>query len=588
MHAPLLSHESCVHGLPSSQLTPFTLPAQLPLASQVSEIVHAFLSSHAAVLKLKVQPLLASQNSSVHTLLSLQSADLPGAQLPLSQWSPEVQTLPSSQSAEFAAKTQPLLLSQLSSVHGLLSLHATWPPAPHLPSLHASPAVQALPSSQAVTLFRCAHPVLEHESSVHALPSSQVTSSAKATQKPLLHAEPEFQPALSQKACLQVMPSLPALATQPLMGSQLSTVQGLPSSHSVWLTPLHSPPAQLSPPVQALPSSQLPELASWLQPPCGPPKGSQLSLVQTFPSSQLTAPPPAHLPPAHASLTVQALPSVHGVELFAWTQPFLASQASSVQALPSSQPVTLPLRQTPPLQLSPLVHALPSSQVLPTPAGLNAHLPSTHASSVQVFWSLQSLSVLHAQLGAPLHLPLAQMSPEVQAFPSSQLAALGELTQPKPGKHASSVQGLLSVQLRLAPPLHAPAKQLSPLVQSLPSVQVMPSAAATKAHSPPTHESCVHTSLSSHWPSLVHGQLGVPPQLPALQLSAVVQSLPSLQLAVLGKCTQSPLFLSQLSSVQVLLSSQVLVTPPGRHLPPPHTSPLVHALPSVHAALLFA
>jgi len=47
----------------------------------------------------------------------------------------------------------------------------------------------------------------------------------------------------------------------------------------------------------------------------------QVSSVQAFPSSQLSASPPTHPPPLHASFVVQTLPSSQGAVLFVWTQP---------------------------------------------------------------------------------------------------------------------------------------------------------------------------------------------------------------------------------------------------------------------------
>ena len=59
----------------------------------------------------------------------------------------------------------------------------------------------------------------------------------------------------------------------------------------------------------------------------------------------------------------------------------------------------------------------------------------------------------------------------VQAFPSSQDAVLLALTQPLAGTQESSVQGLLSLQPGAEPPTHAPAAQVSAVVQALPSSQ---------------------------------------------------------------------------------------------------------------------
>jgi len=70
---------------------------------------------------------------------------------------------------------------------------------------------------------------------------------------------------------------------------------------------------------------------------------------------------PPQLPPAHASLTVQLLPSSHGAALKMLVQPDFASQTSVVQMLPSSHVIaSAPGTHSPPLQVSPTVQTLSS------------------------------------------------------------------------------------------------------------------------------------------------------------------------------------------------------------------------------------
>jgi hypothetical protein len=89
----------------------------------------------------------------------------------------------------------------------------------------------------------------------------------------------------------------------PLFPSQLSVVQGFPSSQ-VMGVPAHLPAAQRSPWVHALPSLQVPGKGAWTQ----PLNASHTSRVQTEPSSQLMA-WPLHAPKPQMSLALQALPS---------------------------------------------------------------------------------------------------------------------------------------------------------------------------------------------------------------------------------------------------------------------------------------
>src|SRR5438105_4328997 len=77
------------------------------------------------------------------------------------------------------------------------------------------------------------------------------------------------------------------------------------------------------------------------------------------------------------------------------------------------------------------------------------------------------------QLGAapPTQTPSVQVSPVVQALPSSQEAVLLAFTHPVALLHESSVQWLPSLQLGAAPPTQTLNAQVSPVVQALPSSQ---------------------------------------------------------------------------------------------------------------------
>src|SRR6266849_2885098 len=409
----------------------------------------------------------------------------------------------------------------------------------------------------------------------------------------------------------------------PLQVSLL--VQASPSLHGAGLLllqlaagpPTHAPAAQVSLVVQAFPSLQGPVLLVCTQPVAG----TQLSSVQTLPSSQLGAGPPTQVPPLHASLVVQAFPSLHGLVLLVCTQPVSGLQASVVQTLPSSQLGAGPPTQVPPLQVSLVVQAFPSLQglvllvctqpvaglqlssvqTLPSSqlgAGPPTHAPPAQVSLVvQAFPSLQGLVLLtcvhplaglqpsvvqtfpSSQLGAgpPTHAPAAQVSLVVQAFPSLQGAVLLMCTQPVAGLHESSVLSFLSLQLGAGPPTHVPPAQVSFVVQAFPSSQEAVLLV------------CVHPLAGSHASSvqtLLSLQLGAgpPTHVPPEHVSLVVQAFPSLQEAVLLVCTQ-PVAGLQLSSVQMLPSSQLGAGPPT-HVPPAQVSLVVQAFPSLQGAVL--
>src|SRR5205823_13366057 len=171
---------------------------------------------------------------------------------------------------------------------------------------------------------------------------------------------PTHTPPAQVSAVVQALPSVQAAVfgvfTQPVAGSHESSVQTLASLQLEAGPPTQTPPAEVSAVVQALPSVQAAVFGVFTQPVAG----SQASSVQTLPSLQLGAEPPTQTPPAQVSAVVQALPSVQGAVLGVFRQPVAGSQASSVQTLPSLQLSAGPPTQTPPAQVSVVVQALPS------------------------------------------------------------------------------------------------------------------------------------------------------------------------------------------------------------------------------------
>ena len=153
-----------------------------------------------AVLLAKTQPDAVLQLSEVQTLPSLQTSAPPGWHAPAAQTSPLVQALPSMHAAVLFAWTQPVPVSQLSVVHGLLSLQDRAEPDWHEPPPQVSPVVQALPSLHATALLAWVQPVaVLHASSVHTLLSSHEM------------AEPDWhEPPPQPSPLVQALPSLQA------------------------------------------------------------------------------------------------------------------------------------------------------------------------------------------------------------------------------------------------------------------------------------------------------------------------------------------------------------------------------------------
>ena len=138
---------------------------------------------------------------------------------------------------------------------------------------------------------------------------------------------------------------------QPLAGSQLSVVHGLPSSQSTgsltqllftqrsfvvhWSVSLHSASVV-----------QQEGTGSWTQPVAR----SHDSVVHALLSSQSGGGPPTQEPPEHLSAVVQALPSSQDTVLFECVQPVAGLQPSVVQTLLSLQSGGGPPAQLPPEQ----------------------------------------------------------------------------------------------------------------------------------------------------------------------------------------------------------------------------------------------
>jgi hypothetical protein len=212
--------------------------------------------------------------------------------------------------------------------------------------------------------------------------------------------------------------------------------------------------------VQALLSSHGLALSTKTQPTAS----SQLSVVQTLLSLQIVGSREWHVPPLQLSPVVQGFPSSHGLVLFVKAQtPVAGLQLSVVQALPSVQTIAVPGLHRPPLHVSPMVQASPSLHGLVL--WLKTQLPVTGLQLSVVQGSLSS----QGDCVPGLHAPPPQVSPTVQALPSSHDAVLFVNVQPDAGSHPSVVQSFPSVQVRGAPGWHVPALHTSPRVHALPS-----------------------------------------------------------------------------------------------------------------------
>ncbi len=242
----------------------------------------------------------------VQALRSSQTTGMLPVQTPPLHASGAKQALPSSQTAVLFTCKQPLAVSQLSSVQALLSSQLSTEPLVHLPPRQTSGAVQALPSEQgAALLLTCWQPLAgSQKSAVQPFLSSQLTCTAPPMHRPAM----QWSSALQALLSLQRLALLLTYVQLPLAGSQMSSVQLLPSLHCACLPGVHLPATQTSPRVQALPSEHAPLLLAMNTQPL---MGSQVSAVQGLPSTHCR-PTPTQLPAVHVSPVVQTLPSSQG------------------------------------------------------------------------------------------------------------------------------------------------------------------------------------------------------------------------------------------------------------------------------------
>jgi hypothetical protein len=185
----------------------------------------------------------------------------------LLQVSVAVQRLPSLQVTPLSATAPacwqaPVLILQLSAVHGLLSLQTVLLPT-QLPLRQASPVVQALLSLQAAVLLVNTQPdPAEQVSVVQELPSVH-DRLPEPTHRPLLL---QVSVVVHKLLSLQAAPTRlkePALLQAPVEVLQVSSVHGLVSAQLLRLVKVQLPPTHLSSSVQALPSVQVLVSSFW-------------------------------------------------------------------------------------------------------------------------------------------------------------------------------------------------------------------------------------------------------------------------------------------------------------------------------------
>src|SRR3989441_465194 len=151
--------------------------------------------------------------------------------------------------------------------------------------------------------------------------------------------------------------------------------------------------------------------------------------------------------------------------------------------------------------------------------------------------------------------------------------------------HSSALHTLPSsshaVPLAAGVPMHPPLRQVSPVVQALPSSHGVLSGSGVPAQTPPWQVSLLVQEFSSSH-AAPSSSAALPTQVPFWQVSAAVQALPSSQLVPVSGVTAQ---LAVPLQVRVLHWSEVQVIVVPTHCPPPSQVSLnVQVLPSSQAA----
>ena len=230
----------------------------------------------------------------MHTLASLQLSGVPAVQVPLWQVSSPLQTLVSAHEEPLGTGVfwQPRAGPQVSVVHTLLSLQLRGVPGVQVPLWQVSAPLQTSLSAHGVPLGtgvfwqpRAGSQV----SVVHALESLQL-SGVPAVQVPLWQVSSPLQTLVSAHE----EPLGTGVCWQASTGSQVSVVHTLESLQLSGVPAVHVPLWQVSAPLQTVLSAQgvpLPTGVFWQ-----PRAGSQVSVVHALLSLQLSGVPGVQVP----------------------------------------------------------------------------------------------------------------------------------------------------------------------------------------------------------------------------------------------------------------------------------------------------
>jgi hypothetical protein len=496
--APVVElHASTVHGLPSS--TGVAAPDWQAPDWQTSPVEQALPSLQEVPLAasgLEHAPVAVSQVPATwHWSDAVQVTGLEPVHVPdwhVSLW---VQALPSVHVVPFAAmgfEHAPVAVSQVPATwHWSEAVQVTGLEPAHVPDWHVSVWVHALPSLQVVPLAEIG---FEHVPVV----TSQVPAMwhwSEAVQ--VTGFEPVHVPDWHVSVWVQELPSLQEVPLAaigfehaPVAESQVpATWHWSDAVQVTGLAPVHVPDWHVSDCVQALPSLQVaPFAATGFE--HAPVAVSQVPATWHWSDAvHVTGFEPVHVPDWQLSVCVQAFPSLHVV-------PFAATGFEHAPVAVSQVPATWHWSEAvqvtgfepvhvPDWHVSVWVQALPSLQEVPLAAIGFEHAPVT-VSQVPATWHWSEAVQLMGF--EPVQVPDWHVSVRVQALPSLQVLPLTASGFEHVPVAASQVPATWhwseAVQVTAFEPVQVPNWQVSVWVQALPSLHVVPFAAAGFEHAP--------------------------------------------------------------------------------------------------------
>jgi hypothetical protein len=362
----------------------------------------------------------------------------------------------------------------------------------------------------------------------------QASAATHVTLPPAVHV-PATQVSLRSHALpsLHVVPSVAAGFEQaPVEGLHVpATWHWSAGVHVTVASGVHVPATQVSLRSQALPSlHEVPSaIVGFEQTPV---EGLHVPAAWHWSDAvHVTVLPVVHAPAMQVSLRSQAFPSLQAVPsgMVGFEQtPVAGVQAPATWHWSDGAHVTvLPAVHAPAWHVSFRSQALPSSHAVPFVAAGFVHVP-VEGLHVPATWHWSAAAQV-TRLPA-VHAPETQVSLRSQAFPSLHAVpseAVGLEQVPVDGLHAPATwHWSEAVHVTWLPAVHVPDWHVSLRSQALPSLQLVPFAAAGFEHCPVVG---LHTPATWHWSDAVQVTWLPAVQTPAWHVSSRSQAFPSLQ-----------------------------------------------------------